>query len=65
MARNRVSRKAEGIELHFDLPDFFRHEIKRSHWVMWAERLQKLYNVHIVDARGQKWTPRLRARSEK
>ncbi|KAF9448839.1 hypothetical protein P691DRAFT_813495 [Macrolepiota fuliginosa MF-IS2] len=41
------------------------NEIKKSHWVAWAERLHELYEVDIVDDKGQKWVPRLRARKEK
>ncbi|KAF9447883.1 hypothetical protein P691DRAFT_775816 [Macrolepiota fuliginosa MF-IS2] len=41
------------------------HEIKRSHWVAWAERLKESYGVDVVDSEGRKWVPRLRARSRK
>ncbi|KAF5356188.1 hypothetical protein D9756_004306 [Leucocoprinus leucothites] len=41
------------------------NEIKKSHWVAWAERLQELYEVEIITQQGQKWIPRLKAKSEK
>jgi hypothetical protein len=42
-----------------------RNEIKRSHWVAWAERLKELYQVDVVDKTGRKWVPRLKERKDK
>ncbi|KAF7784802.1 hypothetical protein Agabi119p4_967 [Agaricus bisporus var. burnettii] len=41
------------------------HEIKKDHWVAWAERLQELYEVNIVNSQGKGWRRRLQARREK
>ncbi|KAF5356187.1 hypothetical protein D9756_004307 [Leucocoprinus leucothites] len=40
-------------------------EIKKSHWITWAERLQELYNIDIVSETGQRWVPRLKPRKER
>jgi hypothetical protein len=63
VANDRVSSTYLTAEIKYlSLIGIRRNKTKKSHWVMWAERLQELYQVDILNYNGQKWVPRLKAK---